>query len=112
MIEKQAFPGMGTFRRMAIFSLVAVAVSIAAVKADTYAEMDTSVRNDFWDCTGRVNPSITTGSGTIAALDAVTADRKETERVSPFESRYLTEVLTDAMCLDTRRPFAMIIRIR
>ena len=99
------------FRRVSSLAVLSVVALLLAVKADTFVEMDTTVSNDFWNCTGRVNPSISSGSGSLATLDAVTFDAIETGRTAPFESRYLTEVLTDAMRLDTRRPFALFIKI-
>ena len=100
------------FRRMSLLAVLSVAALLLAVKADTFAEMDTTANDDFWNCTGWVNPSISSSSDSLATLDAVTFDASETERTAPFESRYLTEVLTDAMRLDTRRPFALFIKIR
>ena len=112
MYEKRILNRFSWVHQVSLLVVLAITSLLLVVRADTFAEMDTTVSNDFWNCTGRVNPSISSGSGSLATLDAVTFGESETARTAPFESRYLTEVLTDAMRLDTRRPFALFIRIR
>ena len=99
--------------RNAAFSTVMVCMAaLGAAHADTVAELDTSVSNGFWNCTGRVNPVVHTDVGTLALLDGITCDTKDTPSVAPFESRFLTEWVTDAIKLDTRRPFGLMLKFR
>ncbi len=99
--------------RNAVFAAIAVCVTALGVAhADTVVELDTSVSNGFWNCTGRVNPVVHTDVGTLALLDGITCDTKDTPSVAPFESRFLTEWVTDAIKLDTRRPFGLMLKFR
>ena len=56
------------FRRMSLLAVLSVAALLLAVKADTFAEMDTTANDDFWNCAGRVNPSISSSSDSLATL--------------------------------------------
>ena len=99
--------------RNAVFAAIAVCVTALGVAhADTVVELDTSVSNEFWNCTGRINPVVHVDAGTLTSLDGITCDAKDTASVAPFESRFLTEQVTDAIKLDTRRPFGLLLRFR
>ena len=87
--------------RKLLFSAVLALSGVAF--GETFAELDTSVKNDFWDCTVHVNPTIVRAApGSATPIDTVMCASDDSDYLNPFEARYATFWMTPIMMIDAR----------